>query len=615
MTALNPAQRSASEHRDGPLLVVAGAGAGKTRVIVHRIANLIAGGVPAERILAVTFTNKAARELANRVKALGRQSGEGGGPTIATFHALGAKILRLHGGLIGLKRHFTILDRDESEALVGQALQNLGFDRKLFPKGKIQRLISREKNRGQSNPQSWENKRLSPIWQRYEEILRERQALDFDDLILKTLLLFRRESTILAEYQNRWQYLHVDEYQDTNGPQYELTKLLAGERRNVCVVGDVDQSIYSWRGADYRNLLLFEREFPGTTIIILEENYRSTKPILDLANRAIAANPNRPPKNLYTRQTGGAPVKLLIATDETEEADLVVAEILSQRATNPAASSAILYRANFQSRALEEACLRHGLSYQVLGTRFFDRQEIRDALAYLKLALNPGDWFSLARAATRPPCGLGKSSLAKIAAGDGGALGPAARRRWQELRNRLEDIAAAANQPPSAVIKLTLERSGLMKFYDEPDENGLDRRRNLEELIALAGRYDADPTPDGLWRLLDEAALVSDQDSLEEGEGERAVNPVRLMTIHAAKGLEFDNVFITGLEQDLFPSRPRDNDERGPAEAAAEERRLFYVAVTRARQTLTLAYAESRAIAGGRQSSWPSEFLNHLAVD
>ncbi len=613
MISLNQAQNAAVAHREGPLLLVAGAGAGKTRTVIHRIARLIESGVPAERVLAVTFTNKAAREMADRVGQLGLRGGQ---PTVSTFHGLGARLLRESGTDLGLSRHFSILDRDESEAVVGQAIASLGLDRKLFPKGKIQRLISREKNRGKTNPDTWENQQLTPIWRRYEELLRERHGLDFDDLILRPLTLLRENPARRAEYQNRWHYLHVDEYQDTNGPQYELTKLLAGERRNVCVVGDIDQSIYSWRGADYRNLLRFERDFPGTKIIVLEENYRSTKTIIALANRVIAENPNRPEKNLFTHNPDGEPVKLLIASDETEEADLVLGELLTRREREPEATNAILYRANFQSRALEDACLRHGVPYQVLGTRFFDRQEVRDALAYLRLALNPNDWFSLARAAARPPRGLGKSSLAKIASGEAAGLGPAARQRWQNLKNITARLAAkAATDPPSVVLAATIRQSGLLDFYDEPDENGLDRRRNLEELVSVAARYDADPRPDGLWRLLDEAALVSDQDSLDDKAGERAANPIRLMTVHAAKGLEFDHVFITGLEQDLFPSRPRENDERGRTEALAEERRLFYVAVTRAKQTLTLTYAESRLAAGARQGTWPSEFLNHLTIE
>jgi DNA helicase-2/ATP-dependent DNA helicase PcrA len=624
LAELNDAQRRAVTHRDGPLLVVAGAGAGKTKTITHRILHLIKSGVSPDAILAITFTNKAAKEMLHRVTdLLAREPelrDERVRPFLSTFHALGVHLLREHGRVLNLSRHFSIADRDDSLTLIKTALQDLGYDPKSIEPRGLLNAISREKGRLITVAHYTEHLEQNPfgqvvaeVWRHYEQALVTTQALDFDDLILKTVLLLRDHPEILSVVQARWQYIHIDEYQDTNVAQYQLARLLAGARENICAVGDLDQSIYSWRGADFKNLLRFEHDFPRAVIVTLEENYRSTQMILEAANRVIVKNVNRLEKTLYTKNGRGEKLTLITALDEREEAGLIAG--LAKRIIDQGGAPeqiAVLYRANFQSRALEEAMLHAGVPYRVLGVRFFERQEVKDLLAYLKVALNPQDFISRKRIINVPPRGLGKVTVAKVLANDVASLPAKTQTKVEVFDAILTDIRAKALvEKPSDTVRYTLEHSGLGESLRQGGSDDLERLENLRELVTLSLAYDGEPGETGITRLLTEAALVSDQDAMTNNK--QAGAAVSLMTVHAAKGLEFNQVFVTGLEQDLFPHRRLfENAGNGEEIDTEEERRLFYVALTRARQKLYLAYAETRTIFGRTRVNIPSDFLLDL---
>ncbi len=623
LAGLNKGQREAVEHVTGPLLVVAGAGAGKTKTISCRILALIQSGVAPEAILAITFTNKAAKEMRERVQALLAQSysqtAYSHQPFVSTFHALGVHILRENAQAIGLNRHFTIFDKDDSLREIKTILTELGFEPKTVEPRRILGAISRSKGNGvnlqdfaEQSQTSYFNDTVLNVWRRYEAKLREQKALDFDDLLLETVQLLEQNQEVLKSYQTRWQYIHIDEYQDTNAIQYRLAKLLAGEKRNICVVGDVDQSIYSWRGADFRNLLRFEQDYPDAKVVLLEENYRSTKTILEAANAVIKKNTERHEKNLFTNNHEGERIGLLIGLDEKEEAQLVADTCRKLIGSGvPAGEIAVLYRANFQSRVLEEAFLREDVPYQVLGTKFFERQEIKDVLAYLRAALNPDDIVSAKRVINLPPRGLGKATLAKVFSGQEDLLPAKTLTKITEFRKILASIKASAEmQKPSDLIRTVVEQTGLAKMWREGGPDDAERLENAKELATLALKYDELAPGEGIEKLLDDAALASDQDSLDEKDKKR--EGVRLMTVHAAKGLEFRHVFIVGLEQNLFPHQRHDNDETRDTE---EERRLFYVALTRAKEKLRLSYAQIRTIYGSRQPTLPSEFIGDIAPE
>lgn len=631
MESLNARQKEAVLATEGPVLVVAGAGAGKTKTIAHRIAHLIKKGVAPEQILAITFTNKAANEMRERTMQLiaRRVKGEAfeydsnhklhassstlQAPFVSTFHALGAYIIRENARALGLTKYFSILDRDESLSVIKQAMREQDINPKELEPRRILAAISRTKGEGHSFEQfkadeNYFGSLVAMLWRRYEEILRERKALDFDDLLLKVIELWRDPPaggpTILEHYQNRWRYLHIDEYQDTNTIQYQMAKMLAAKHHNLCVVGDIDQSIYSWRGADFRNILHFERDYPGATVITLEQNYRSTKTIIAAANQVIALNRERREKNLFTENEDGELIRLLIGIDENEEAQRIAegCRTLIERGARPQ-DIAVLYRANFQSRALEEAFLYHDLPYKVVGTRFFERKEVRDVIAYLKAALNPEDIESVKRIINVPPRGIGKVTLAKVFSNQKNSLPPKVAAQFSDFQKILADIKRATEeQIPSAVIKYILQRSGMEQMLREGSDEDRERLENIRELVTLAVKYDHQE--DGVWQFLTEVSLASDQDSMEKKD-----NAVRLMTVHAAKGLEFDYVFIAGLEQDLFPHKGIDREEKRDGE---EERRLFYVALTRARKKLFLSYAQIRTIFGSRQVNYPSQFLGEI---
>ncbi len=615
---LNPRQREAVEHRDGPLLIVAGAGAGKTRVIAHRILHLIKGGVSPESILAITFTNKATQEMRSRVSSLLHSSlstnyylPTTNFPFISTFHSLGARLLRDHAEAAGLPSRFTIFDRGDSLRAIKNATKIAGFDPKNFEPPKILGAISRQKGEGVTADEFAERasdffpRVVSRVWDAYEKTLAEEKAVDFDDLLLKTALLLKNNAVLREALQAQWKYIHIDEYQDTNRVQYDIARLLAEGHKNIAVVGDADQNIYQWRGASMKNMLGFERDWPNAKVVTLEENYRSTQTILDAANRVIEKNKHRREKNLFTKNTGGAKIGLFAGLDEAHEAQFV-AEKSRELITNrtPPREIAVLFRANFQSRALEEAFLNADIPYQVVGIRFFERKEVKDVIAYARAALDPANTGDFARVVNVPPRGLGKVTLLKMLAKQEGGLTHGTRQKIAGFRALLARIKVKIeDEPLSVALKYILTESGLEKALKDGDGEDEERLLNIRELISFAGRYDARPRTEALQHFLTDAALASDQDELKEEK-----NAVRLMTVHAAKGLEFDTVFIAGLEAGLFPHERLYAETQTPEEAE-EERRLFYVALTRARKKLYLSYANVRSVFGSRQVNLPSEFI------
>ncbi|MBI5470432.1 UvrD-helicase domain-containing protein [Candidatus Kaiserbacteria bacterium] len=614
LEGLNERQKTAVLKTKGPLLVVAGAGAGKTTTITHRIAHLIAEGVQGHKILAVTFTNKAAREMRGRVQKL-LASHTGSLPLLTTFHALGARLLREFHVEAEVPKGFVIWDRDDSvKALkrIGESL-DLGD---INPRGALS-VISRQKGDGVGTAEyagttkSFRERGIARMWEAYEKALTDQGALDFDDLLAKTLVLLEKQPHVLSRLQNRWTHITVDEYQDTNRVQFEITRFLVGDARNLCVVGDTDQCIFSWRNADPGLLLSFEQHFPGAAVVLLEQNYRSTRTILSAANAIIAKNVRRKEKNLFTDNETGEPIALYGAMNEMDEAWYVGQSIMKlvEAGTRPG-EIAVLYRENFQSRALEEALLRFGIPYRVLGTRFFERAEIKDVLSYIRAALNPKSKVDIARIISTPPRGIGKTTLEKMLSGE--PLAGALALKVQKFRDSLAKIKHAAQTlPASDAVRFAVEESGIEKMLSarggsasggKDDDENRERLGNVGELINLAVRYDDAASPEGIERLMEEAALESEQDSLDESSG-----AVSLMTAHASKGLEFEAVFVTGLEQGLFPSlrESADRDEE-------EERRLFYVAVTRAKKRLFLSYTSGRMKYGSREPALASEFLDDI---
>ena len=621
LEGLNTAQKEAVLHVDGPLLIVAGAGAGKTKTIVHRIAHLIEEGIPASSILAVTFTNKAAGEMRDRVRNLlsgergPASAGRGGLPLVATFHSLGVRLLREFHEEAGVPKNFSIWDRDDSLRAVKAELKRL--DTEEWTPRQILGAISREKGGGKTLAEDRERASSRPeqaaahIWERYEQALKAEDSLDFDDLLVRTLALVRESAKTLSLLQNRWRYIIVDEYQDTSGVQYELMKLLSGERGNMCVVGDLDQCIYTWRQAEIENLLSFERVFPDVKVVRLEQNYRSTRTIIAAANAVIEKNTNRIPKTLFSENETGEPITMHGALDERYEAWFVAerAALLIERGVPPQ-EIAVLYRENSQSRVLEEAFLHAGLPYRVLGTRFFERKEVKDVLSYLRAAQNPKGKSDLARIVGVPPRGIGKVTLEKMAAGI--PLG-AASSKVAAFQATIAAIRHAVNTlPASEAVRFCIEASGIQKMYSGKTEEDAERLGNVRELANLAAKYESDEPPTGIERLLEEAALQSEQDELDL---QRDKGGISLMTVHAAKGLEFDAVFVVGLEQGLFPSLRNDDPSTSLGARGRdpeEERRLFYVALTRARKRLFLSYAYERTKYGTREGALPSEFLSDI---
>ncbi|MDQ5883644.1 MAG: ATP-dependent helicase UvrD/PcrA, partial [Patescibacteria group bacterium] len=605
LSGLNERQKEAVLHTHGALLIVAGAGAGKTKTVTHRIIHLIQEGVSPENILAVTFTNKAAKEMVERVGHM--LAGTPSRPMIATFHSLAVKILRENAEKIGFNRHFVILDDADTNSIIRDVLKDLNIDPKQSPIRMFKSVISSQKNNFVSleefgkNAQSYNAQVIARVWQKYEEKKIKEKGMDFDDLLLKTVLLFQDHKDVLDMYQERWKFIHVDEYQDTNTVQYLLTKLLAKKYGNICVVGDSDQNIYSWRGADITNILNFEEDYPGAKVVLLEQNYRSTKNIIEVANHIIRKNKQRKDKNLFTENEDGELISIFESYNDKYEAEFVADKVteLMDKGVNPN-DIAVLYRANFQSRLFEEYMLKYSLPYQVLGVRFFDRKEIKDVLSYLRGSLNPDSLSDIKRIINEPKRGLGKTTLDKFFAGEESVLPLKTRLKIKSFYESLEKIRNfAETHLPSETIAYAIKESGIeADLLKSGLEDDLERLENVKELITFATKYDELEKMDGIELLLEEAALASDQDTLSETVKKKPKNGVKLMTVHASKGLEFEYVFIVGLEDDLFPhgkkSMNRDYNEE-------EERRLFYVAVTRSKKKLFLSYATIRMVFGNTE--------------
>ena len=630
LDVLNPEQRAAVTHPGGPLLILAGAGSGKTRVLTHRIAYLVRDlGVPARRILAVTFTNKAAKEMRSRLQKL---LGDAALADLSagTFHAFCARLLRRDGPEVGLDRGFAIYDTADQRALLRQAMGDAGVSERLFSPGAVGAVISGAKNelRGPAdlaNEARGQLERLTAtVWRRYEALLKENNAVDFDDLLVLPCRLFETSDRALEKWQDRYQHILVDEYQDTNRAQYVLLRYLAGAHQNLCVVGDDDQSVFSWRGADVRNILDFERDYPSATVVKLEQNYRSTQRILDSAHSVVRHNVARKEKRLWTDRKGGEPVVVVQAHDEHHEAETIAREIERLRRSGDVTSArdvAVLYRTNAQSRAIEDVFRSFGLAYQVVGgVSFYARREVKDVLAYLRLVRNPVDSVAIARVLNTPPRGIGAKSQTGLTAfakeqgipvaeallhADQAAEIPkrqaAAMVAFGRLLARLRDEVSV--RPLPELVDEVVRATGYGAYLKDGTEEGEERYANVLELRTIAEDYVNLPRDEQLPSFMEEVALVSDVDEFAE-----AKPAATLITMHAVKGLEFPIVFVTGMEEGVFPHSRSLEDER----QLEEERRLCYVAITRAMHRCYLTFARRRQLFGRTNENPPSRFLREL---
>ncbi|MFO7290057.1 MAG: DNA helicase PcrA [Bacillota bacterium] len=629
LAGLNPAQRKAVETTEGPVLIVAGAGSGKTRVLTHRVAYLLSEkGVHPWNILAITFTNKAAREMKERITALvGPEAEE---IWISTFHAMCVRILRRDGERIGYSRNFTILDVPDQVSVVKQILKEQDLDAKQHDPRSYLYWISQAKNRLLSpremreQAESFREEIAARIYEAYQNKLRANQSMDFDDLLMETVRLFRQVPDALDYYRRKFQYIHVDEYQDTNHAQYVLTNLLASHHRNICVVGDSDQSIYAFRGADITNILDFERDYPEAEVIRLEQNYRSTQTILDAANGVISHNTRRKPKHLWTENGTGQPIRLFEAENEHEEAFFVAETVLrGKREGRNYGDYAVLYRTNAQSRVLEEVLLKSNIPYRVVGgIKFYERKEIKDLLAYLRLVVNPDDDLSLRRVINVPRRGIGEGTMEKIVryAEERGislyralleaeqiGLAPRFLRPLQSFAALIRDLHGMAEYLSARELtEEVLEKTGYRESLErEGTLEAEGRLENIGEFLSVVQEFEQRSEEKSLVDFLTDLALLSDIDTLdEEAEGDAVV----LMTLHSAKGLEFPCVFLVGMEEGLFPHlRSLEDDD-----ALEEERRLAYVGITRAKRELYLTRARIRSLFGHTVSHSPSRFLDEI---
>ncbi|GEP23817.1 DNA helicase PcrA [Lentilactobacillus diolivorans] len=633
LEGLNKDQKDAVIHTEGPVLIMAGAGSGKTRVLTHRVAYIIEHNhVMPWNILAITFTNKAAREMRERVSKL---LGEGGNDVwVSTFHALCVRILRRYIDVLGYNRAFTIADTSEQRTLVKRVLRELNIDPKKFDPRSILGSISNAKN-DLLTPKAFRQKAVSAfdkivadVYDRYQSELKQNQSLDFDDLIMVTIELFDSHPDVLAYYQDKFHYIHVDEYQDTNEAQYRLVNTLAQKNRNICVVGDADQSIYGWRGANMQNILDFKKDYADAHVTLLEQNYRSTKTVLAAANSVIAHNDNRADKNLWTENEQGEQISYYRGQTENDEARYVVAKIQEEmaKAKRDYGSFAILYRTNAQSRVIEETLLKSNIPYTMVGGhKFYDRKEIRDALSYLTLLGNPDDSMSFERVINEPKRGVGQASIERLrvfANDHGWSLLEAAKNidLANEISTRAKNSIGGFEQMVS-LIAAKLDTMSITEIAQEIlDQSGYlstlkaskslesqSRLENLEEFISVTQKYDSENQGEtgqqNLVNFLSDLALVSDQDDLEDDNAQ-----VTLMTLHAAKGLEFPVVFIMGMEEGLFPLSRAAQDES----ELQEERRLAYVGITRAKEKLYITNAYSRMLYGRRQTNPESRFVNEI---
>ncbi len=641
LSQLNEQQREAVLATEGPLLILAGAGSGKTRVIAHRIAYLIAEkNVASWNILAVTFTNKAADEMRQRVQRLLRTQERASLPLVSTFHSLCVRILRQDIEKLNDKytRRFTIYDQDDSIRLIKQSIRELGFDEKYLGPRATQSAISSAKNRGE-DPEAfaaraeYQDERravMGSVYKMYEDRLHANNALDFDDLLIKAVRLLRDVPEVREKYNNKFRYILVDEYQDTNSLQFALIRLITEKTQNICVVGDEDQSIYKWRGADISNILNFEKHYPNTKTIRLEQNYRSTQTILDVAGAVVKNNLERKGKTLWTSNPRGGRVGYYQAFDADAEARWVASKIVEHRRDEFDIRAAVLYRTNSQSRVFEEAMRRAGLQYNIVGGfSFYERMEVRDIIAYLKLALNPNDSIALQRVINSPPRGIGKQTTDEIERRarqyeltwwetiaavieqpeNLGSRAISALKSFRSVVNKLATMAEtpddSSKEPVSDIVRTAIIETGYENaLRSERTDEAEGRLENLQELVNAAVDYDEQGV-EGLREFIDHSALVSDQDDYKRDA------PVTLMTAHSAKGLEFPVVFIVGLEDGLFP-HSRSATDRAELE---EERRLAYVAMTRAERFLYVTHAMKRRVYGEELASEPSPFLNEMPID
>jgi len=617
---LTPSQRQAVSHHEGPLLVLAGPGSGKTRVITFRIASLIEAGVKPWNICAITFTNKAAEEMRQRAATLGAS----GGAHISTFHSLCVRILRRYAAAADIHPNFSIYDTSDQSRCIKQAVKDCHLDGTNFPPARMLNAISTLKNKlidaeqFQGRAEDFFSRTLSQVYTRYQQILAERHGVDFDDLLMKVALLVESDADVCRELSDRFRFLLIDEYQDTNHAQYRLAKALALPHGNICATGDPDQSIYRWRGADIRNIMAFEKDWPEAVVVKLEENFRSTAAILKVADTLIAKNQNRKQKRLVPTRTDEGKVVVESYEDESEEADAVARQVegLLDRNVKPS-EIAVFYRVNAMSRALEEAFVRHRVPYQVVrGVEFYNRKEIRDLLAYLKVIANPADEVALLRVINTPARGIGKVTVdrAKAFAVQHGislsealpradeisALGKAAQVKLKVFAHMLDKFRAQAEGKVAPLAEKVFTESGLEKSFQGTGQEGQDALENISELINAAASYDQTVETPSLIDYLQQIALFSDTDAYEAGS-ERAA----LMTLHAAKGLEFEHVFLIGLEDGLLPHERGSEDD----DELEEERRLFFVGVTRAKTNLYLSYARYRTVRGQFLRTVASPFL------
>lgn len=634
LKGLNKEQREAVKTIEGPLLIMAGAGSGKTRVLTHRIAYLIGEkGVAPRNILAITFTNKAAREMKERVRRLVGPDSEY--MWVSTFHSMCVRILRRDIDRIGYNRNFTILDSSDQLSVVKQVLKNKNIDPKKFDPRAMIGQISAAKNelitheQFSKNAGNFYDRQVAQVYEGYQKMLQKNQSLDFDDLIMLTIQLFKRVPEVLEFYQRRFQYIHVDEYQDTNHAQYFLVKQLASRFQNLCVVGDSDQSIYRWRGADITNILSFEKDYPTAKTVFLEQNYRSTKSILQAANTVIANNPGRKPKNLWTENPDGQKINYYQGSTEQDEALFITNKIqeLTKEGYSPS-DIAILYRTNAQSRAIEDTFVKSGIAYQMVGgTKFYDRKEIKDMLAYLRLITNPDDDISFERVVNEPKRGIGKTSIEKLRAYamvndlsffqvvkevDFTGVSKKAANALVEFGQLIETLSQQQEfLTATDMVEQILQRTGYEKMLK--NENTLEsqsRLENLEEFMTVTKDFEASAEDKTLVAFLTDLALIADIDKVDEEDPDNE-EKVTMMTLHAAKGLEFPVVFLIGLEEGIFPHSRSIMDQ----EEMEEERRLAYVGITRAEKILFLTHAKMRTLFGRTSMNPVSRFINEIPKD
>lgn len=637
LNGMNPQQEEAVKTTEGPLLIMAGAGSGKTRVLTHRIAYLIVEKqVYPSKILAITFTNKAAREMRDRIDGL-LGTGISESMWVSTFHSMCVRILRRNIDRIGMSKNFSILDSADQLTAVKNVFKQLNIDSKLYDPRTVLHAISSAKNecitaeeyKKNANPHNPYERIVGDVYEGYEKLLRKNQSLDFDDLIMTTITLFERVPEVLEYYQNKFQYIHVDEYQDTNHSQYKLVKMLASKFKNICVVGDSDQSIYRWRGADISNILSFEKDYPNAKVILLEQNYRSTKRILEAANDVISNNESRYPKKLRTDNPEGEKVVVYTARDEKDEAQYVVKTIkeLMEKEGRTLNDFAILYRTNAQSRAMEEVLVKSNLQYTIVGgTKFYDRKEIKDLLAYLRLIANNDDDLSLARIINVPKRSIGETTIEKMAT--------FAIEREQSIFEALKDVHLMGLTPRAInavrgfremiegftkmqdylsvteLVEEVIEKSGYREMLEK--ENTIEsqsRLENIEEFLSVTKAFEERSDDKSLVAFLTDLALIADIDTLDEEE--QSKESIVLMTMHSAKGLEFPVVFIIGMEENIFPH----SRSLGDKAEMEEERRLAYVGITRAEERLYLTCASYRTLFGRSSSNLPSRFIKEISDD